>query len=57
MCQEEGSRIGGDIRIMRDADGVISVPEEDDQGQEERDLTLIDAETFWDLLMEQQEQM
>ena len=57
MCQEEGSRIGGDIRIMRDADGVISVPEEDDQGQEERDLILIDAETFWDLLMEQQEQM
>ena len=32
-------------------------PEEDLQEQEEPDLTLIDTETFYDLLMEQQEQM
>ena len=32
-------------------------PEEDVQPQEEEELTLIDHEMFWDLLMEQQEQM
>lgn len=32
-------------------------PEEDVQEQEEEELTLIDPEMFWDLLMEQQEQM
>ena len=32
-------------------------PEEDVQPQEEEELTLIDPEMFWDLLMEQQEQM
>lgn len=31
--------------------------EEDVQPQEEEELTLIDQEMFWDLLMEQQEQM
>ena len=31
--------------------------EADVQAQEERELTLIDPEMFWDLLMEQQEQM
>ncbi len=32
-------------------------PEEDVQPQEEGELTLIDPEMFYDLLMEQQEQM
>ncbi len=32
-------------------------PEEDLQEQEESELPLIDTETFYDLLMEQQEQM
>ena len=32
-------------------------PEEDDQPRDEGELTLIDPEMFWDLLMEQQEQM
>ena len=32
-------------------------PEEDVQEQEDEELTLIDPEMFWDLLMEQQEQM
>ena len=32
-------------------------PEEDLQEQEEFDLPLIDLETFYDLLMEEQEQM
>ena len=32
-------------------------PEEDLQEQEKLDLPLIDTETFYDLLMEQQEQM
>ena len=32
-------------------------PEEDLQEHEEPDLPLIDTETFYDLLMEQQEQM
>ena len=32
-------------------------PEEDLQEQEEPDLPLIDTEAFYDLLMEQQEQM
>ena len=32
-------------------------PEEDLEEQEEPDLPLIDTETFYDLLMEQQEQM
>ncbi len=32
-------------------------PEEDVQPEEEGDLTLIDPEMFYDLLMEQQEQM
>jgi len=32
-------------------------PEEDLQDQDEPDLPLIDIETFFDLLMEEQEQM
>ena len=32
-------------------------PEEDVRAQEEGELTLIDPEMFYDLLMEQQEQM
>ena len=32
-------------------------PEEENQKQDEGELTLIDLETFYDLLMEQQEQM
>ena len=32
-------------------------PEEDVQPQDEEERTLIDAEIFYDLLMEQQEQM
>ena len=42
-----------------EAEGMDMVyePEEDLQEQEEPDLPLIDTETFYDLLMEQQEQM
>ena len=36
---------------------LILEPENDNEGQAEEQLTLIDAETFYDLLMEQQEQM
>lgn len=32
-------------------------PEENEQPQDEEELTLIDPEMFYDLLMEQQEQM
>ncbi len=32
-------------------------PEKDVQPQDEGELTLIDSETFYDLMMEQQEQM
>ena len=33
------------------------VPEEETREQDDGELTLIDTETFYDLLMEQQEQM
>ena len=36
---------------------LILEPENDNEGQAEEQLTLIDEETFYDLLMEQQEQM
>jgi len=34
-----------------------SKPEEEEQDQEGKELTLIDLDSFYDLLMEQQEQM
>ena len=42
----------------RGSDGCMDhEPEEEIQEQDEGELTLIDADTFFDLLMEQQEQM
>ena len=44
--------------ISREKDVYMdNEPEEDVQPKDEEDLTLIDPEMFWDLLMEQQEQM